>query len=730
MSERLNSIHLSTLNLTTSFGVERRIDKIFENYLLEVHAIVGGTKGYYVERTRHGQMNVRCGFSFHEADDDTRVSIYPVDDPAQQAEIPCAALQYGLERMQLSIIHFDVDRLDEELRIYLGDRVNRLSSALFLPITMGASAKQRILYIETEEPDDSQLDRSIDIQALTFLTQQLVANVDSAKLFSKLVNLNQSLEKKVMERTTELQKRNFELEQAKCEALQAASAKAVFLSNMSHEIRTPISQVILATELLSTLELPSDGLEYLNIIIHSGKLLLSLVNDILDLSKLETGNVILESIEFDLHELIQITMDAFTVESDVKLGYFLEKDVPRVVVGDVTRLRQILTNIVSNAIKFTRSGYVLLFVCSDQVNENEFDVQFNVIDTGSGIAPDNLDKIFNRYVQEDASIARKFGGTGLGLPICQYLCKLMGSRLSVKSVVGSGSTFSFSIRFSRPKSAAERSRFSHIFDDTVKVLILENPTYWYQSRSILCYQIEAMGAEVQSSPLYLYPNIDCSLYDLLIVDLTTTQIEGVRLTDLIRSCDVPVILVHSASQLGVINHIYNDIGSESFRTTTNLDSATTLPALVESQASTEKLKNNVVSLQPESRLVSILLVEDNPINQKIMNTMITKLGYNADIASDGQTAVELAEAKHYDLILMDVCIPVLDGLEATKQIRELYRDREIGSGDEKLAPDPYIVGLSANVSPEHEIEGLHAGMNVYLSKPVSRSMLSEIINNL
>lgn len=248
----------------------------------------------------------------------------------------------------------------------------------------------------------------------------------------------------------------------------------------------------------------------------------------------------------------------------------------------------------------------------------------------------------------------------------------------------------------------------------------------------------------------------------MIVDVTTTQIEGVRLTDLLRSCDVPVILVHSASQLGIINHIYNDIGSESFSTTVhkllhpykqsslfklvssltrtrplaatidefNGDSAATLPALAESQASTEKLKNNVVSLQPESRLVSILLVEDNPINQKIMNTMITKLGYNADIASDGQTAVELAEAKHYDLILMDVRIPVLDGLEATKQIRELYRDREIGSGDEKLAPDPYIVGLSANVSLEHEIEGLHAGMNVYLAKPISRSTLSEIINNL
>lgn len=219
----------------------------------------------------------------------------------------------------------------------------------------------------------------------------------------------------------------------------------------------------------------------------------------------------------------------------------------------------------------------------------------------------------------------------------------MGSSLSVKSVVGSGSTFSFTIRFSRTDSLAQSSRFSHIFDDTMKVLILENPTYWYQSKSILCYQIETMGAEVQSSPLSHHPKVDYNLYDLLIVDLTTTQNEF-RLTDIIQSCNIPIILVHSASQFGIINHIYNDIGSGSLRTTVhkflhpykqaslfklvssltrtrplaatmdefNGDSAATLHALAEPQASTEKLKNNVVPLQPESRLVSILLVEDNP----------------------------------------------------------------------------------------------------------------------
>ncbi|KAI9143057.1 hypothetical protein BKA69DRAFT_198548 [Paraphysoderma sedebokerense] len=595
------------------------------------------------------------------------------------------------------------------------------------------------------------------MQILTYLTRQFVANIDNAKLLSKLMLLNQSLEKKVFERTLELQQRNEELERAKAEAIEAASTKAMFLSNMSHEIRTPISQ------LLSTVDLPPDGLEYLNIIIHSGKLLLSLVNDVLDLSKLETGNVTLEFIEFDLYELIQISMDAFTVENDVKVGYYMEKDVPRIVIGDVTRLRQIITNLVSNAIKFTRSGYVFLCVCCDQVNENEFDVEFNVIDSGCGISPQFMSKIFDRYAQEDASITRKFGGTGLGLPICQDLCKLMGSKITIKSEVNHGSTFSFTIRFTRPDSPPQPSQFYHALDNTLKIVILQDPVHVYKSKTILCYQIETMGADRNCFPMSQRHGIDFELYELLIIDMTTMQDPGIDLIDIIQRCHIPVILIYSASQIELADQIYHKINSEIHPTaiykllhpykqsslfklvsslvkTHDLPSSSDEPVDVPSGDSTiisqdfeegvKEFKDRSDRPESEPERISILLVEDNEINQKIMRMMLMKLGFSADIACDGQVAVEMAESKHYDLILMDVRIPVLNGLEATRQIREHCRDSEIAFGSEAPVSNPYIVGLSANVSPEHEIEGLRAGMDLYLSKPISRSTLSEVFSHV
>lgn len=321
------------LNLVSSFSVERRTETIIENFLSKVYDMYGGDIGYFVERNRFGQMAVICGFSFDKDDSGVNVCVFHLDDSTEESDIPKAALEYALSFREVNVTDFTMDTKENSLSEYLGSRVDLLDSVLILPVTSPGSPKRKILYIERHQPFNSS-HQSIDSFALELLAQQFATSLECARLFGELESEKRELDKKVKERTRELECKNRLLEKAKDEALKAASAKSVFLSNMSHEIRTPISQAITAAQLLAETNLTPEGKEYASIIINSGQLLLSLVNDILDSSKLENGKVVLETIEFDLFHTIQISVDAFTVDKDVRIAYYIPRDFNHVVLGE------------------------------------------------------------------------------------------------------------------------------------------------------------------------------------------------------------------------------------------------------------------------------------------------------------------------------------------------------------------------------------------------------------
>ncbi|KAI9136246.1 hypothetical protein BKA69DRAFT_1177063 [Paraphysoderma sedebokerense] len=756
---RFNSHRLTSLHMVSSFGLEHRAERVLESFLRDLHSIVGGNVGYFVEKNRFGQTNVISGFAFMDATDGlSNLTIFPVNDATESRKIPLAALEYGLE--QTLPVVYDLDLEDEEsndFRICLSDR-NDVDSVLILPITSPKSDKQKIIYLENVDTG-----LSIDSRILDLLSQHLAASLESSILFEQLENINRSLEDEVSKRTAELEQRTLQLEQAKEDALEAANAKSIFLSNMSHEIRTPISQVILASELLTETISSTEGKEYANIITNSGRLLLNLVNDILDFSKLESGKVVLEEVSFNLHGLIQITMDAFNTEKDCRLGHYISNDSPIYVIGDETRLRQILTNLVSNAIKFTNSGYVMLFVTSQLIADDAHDIQFRVVDTGCGIAADKVDKIFGRFEQEDDSITRKFGGTGLGLSICQNLCHLMGSHLSVHSQLDHGSTFSFTVRFQKAVAPIVCSPFFQILKEQPRVLLLERTPPLFESKSVFAYQLETMGCITECCDIQTCHPLATASYELVVVDFANwncaeSRAEISPIFHAIRSSRIPILLTHSGSHDLFVNEVLTifDVQSSSsngriqtlrhpfkqsllFKVISGLLSQIAMTEIEVNpvEDSEEQLPipaahvlpmsdrgdaNLIEKLPLEDYKISILLAEDNLINQKIVRTMITQLGYAVDIADDGLIAVKMAREKFYDLILMDVRMPNMDGLEATRQIRSQQCDKQLRT--------TYIVGLSADVLTSNVNSGLEAGMDLYMSKPMSKTKLAGVIEQV
>ncbi|KAI9136556.1 hypothetical protein BKA69DRAFT_1129024 [Paraphysoderma sedebokerense] len=781
INTQFRASRLTNMKFISTFGLERRFDTILETFLVELHEMVGGSRGYFVEKNRFDQLNVICEIQFDKTMDGLDIiNVRGIEDCHGRESIPVAALEHGLEQPEITIWDFDLDDIDDDTwNAFLSDQIKTLSSVLILPITTPDSGKNKMIYIENVRQS------TVDLRIIELLAQHLASSLDSARLnsniydfkfdnlthmlcsrlFEELQNTNQFLERRVIERTAELEQKSLLLEQAKAEALEAASAKSLFLSNMSHEIRTPISQVILASELLEDTNLSFQGKEYVNIITNSGRLLLNLVNDILDLSKFESGKMVLENEPFNLGELIQITIDAFTVDRDIRVGYYIQETTPAILMGDETRLRQIISNLVSNAIKFTTEGYVLLYVTSEKVNgEDLYDVQFRVIDTGSGIATDKIDRIFERFEQEDDSITRKFGGTGLGLAICQNLCTLMGSNITVESKLGSGSTFMFTIRFqAADNQISSTSVFRHSIATDPKIIILETDSYQYQGISVLNYQLATMGCPAKSCFIG-DDDIELTSCDVVMVDLSSCPSIGsdnnqdLPISTTVLNSPIPVIFVHSTSQDRFLNQYLDYINrphshklrhaykqSSLFRLVRTLlngkidrlvdsgISSTSRGELVPSVSMQTLLEHETddsrSDISVEYQQINILLAEDNSVNQRIIANMASKLGYSIDIADDGASAVNMAKKNHYHLILMDVRMPNMDGLEATRQIRSFNSDVYFNC-NEMPAQVPFIAGLSADVLSENQKEGLDAGMDLYLPKPLSKTTLQDLIERV
>ncbi|MBB5394028.1 hybrid sensor histidine kinase/response regulator [Mucilaginibacter sp. AK015] len=538
------------------------------------------------------------------------------------------------------------------------------------------------------------------------------------------------LEKQVEERTVRLaQMTNDErvlredAEKAREDAEKANKAKSIFLATMSHEIRTPMNGVMGMATLLANTPLSSEQQEYTETIKTCGDTLLNVINDILDFSKIESGNMELDEQDFDLRDCIEAVLDVFAekaARANLDLVYQVEHNVPSQIIADAFRLRQVLINLVGNAIKFTSKGEVFICVKLKGNQDKHFDLLFEIRDTGIGIPPNKIGKLFKAFSQVDSSTTRKYGGTGLGLAISEKLVNLMGGDISVKSQVGKGTTFSFNIaakagvkaqrNYVHLNAAEVQNKRILVVDDnsTNRDILEEQLKQWNFIPVMASSGMDALQQLENNKPVHL-----------VISDMNMPGIDGVELARKIREqSQVPIILLTS-------------MGNEQSRKNAHLfNVALTKPtkhqALYKHIIEQLKLNSNVnTEVQAiktpfsedfaKHHPMSILIAEDNAINQKLAKYILNKMGYKPDIVENGHEAINAMISKKYNLVLMDVQMPEMDGLEATRFVRQ------------NMEHQPAIIAMTANAMTEDKEVCLKAGMNGYLSKPLK---LQELMDTL
>lgn len=661
-------------------------------------------------------------------------SVTVINDPRLAAD-EYRKLPYDLVLLDLNMPHMDgfevLDRLRE------ADRDN------YLPVLVMTAQSDRDVRLRVlEHGAKDYLTKPYDLQeVLNRINNMLEVRL----LHNQVREQNRDLERAVGVRTHELMEANqrlleevevrkrteHDLEQARDKALEASKMKSQFLANVSHEVRTPLNGILGMLSLMINGPLTTDQDDHARTAMKSGETLLSLINDLLDFAKVESGRLELESIGYDLRQMVQDIVNLFEEQStkkNLEVVTLISPRIPDCVIGDPARVRQVITNLIGNAIKFTERGEVVISLDLLAGDPEVSTIRFMIKDTGVGIKHTALNKIFDSFTQADGSTTRRFGGTGLGLAICKQLVELMGGTIHVESQENVGSTFWFILPQRINRGVALIDDVSARFREWRTIVLSDRPG---SIESILNY---LMAEEIKYE---LVPSVEELLnrlqqasvekrpFQLVVLDHVTTPSVDVDLVKLISSESNfagPRIMVLGSTGLRGEGRTARDAGVSAYLTmpVEHQEFRRCMMLMLADEGVNRLVTRHVIAEQAAQFTVRVLVVEDNPVNQKVAVKMLTRLGARVDVVVNGLEAVEAVAAGAYDLVLMDCLMPEMDGYDATRMIRVW----EQGSKPPQHVP---IIAMTANASDEDKKRCLEVGMDDFMAKPVTIEVVTRLL---